>query len=564
MITITIKSKLRLMAAFATIIIFALAGLNMYIGQKDATALENIYKNNLYSFIQLEKIDSSIGDIKYAVAEVIMGHMPTEEAALVLSNKYKALNEAWAEFSENEKNNNDPDEKAVVGELTMGWQKVQEANKAIENALLDKTNVNDILNKILDKEWIAVEEKFMGPLHLLLPLKEGNTKNLYETVSSENKNISFISAFLSLSLGVTILIVFYFIYSSISKSIARSVELAEKIADGKLNNQIDLNVTNDEIGKLLKALAKMQKSLNGIVKDVSYSIENINLNSAEIANGNSELSARTEEQAASLEETASSMEELTVTVRKNADNAQDAHKLSENAMLIANRGEQSIKKVIDTMNNITESAKKISVINGVIDGIAFQTNILALNAAVEAARAGEQGRGFAVVASEVRSLAQKSALAAKEIKDLIETSVNNVNFGSTQVSEAGKIMSEITESVKKVTDIITEIAAASREQSGGIEQVNKTVIQLDHVTQQNAALVEEVAAAAESLKNQSIELNRLISVFKIDDNGFSGAVPVATKTEVKKERVAEPPKKSVEKLNKPIISDDKDSDWKEF
>jgi len=301
-------------------------------------------------------------------------------------------------------------------------------------------------------------------------------------------------------------------------SIGQAVQLAQNVAAGDLTSRIEVSST-DEAGHLLAALKEMNESLAGIVSNVRQSSDSIATGSAQIATGNADLSARTESQASSLEETASSMEELTGTVKQNAEHAHHASKLVMSTADIAANGGQVVGQVVDTMASIKESSRKIADIIGVIDGIAFQTNILALNAAVEAARAGEQGRGFAVVASEVRNLAQRSAGAAKEIKALIEDSVGKVDAGGKLVDEAGKTMDEIVGSVKRVTDIMGEIAAASQEQSAGIEQVNQAVGQMDEMTQQNAALVEQAAAAAESLQDQAVKLAEAVSVFRLDGSG---------------------------------------------
>jgi methyl-accepting chemotaxis protein len=303
-------------------------------------------------------------------------------------------------------------------------------------------------------------------------------------------------------------------YVSVSESLASAVRAARAIAAGDLTSRISAS-TRDETGELLRALGEMNENLRRIVGNVRTASDAIGTASGQIAAGNADLSSRTEEQASSLEETASSMEELTATVKQNADNAKQANQLAASASGVAAKGGQVVGEVVTTMNAISESSKKIADIISVIDGIAFQTNILALNAAVEAARAGEQGRGFAVVASEVRSLAQKSAGAAKEIKSLIEDSVAKVDAGSRLVDSAGKTMEEVVSSVKRVTDIMAEISAASAEQSSGIEQVNTAITQMDQVTQQNAALVEESAAAAESMKEQAKGLIASVSVFKL-------------------------------------------------
>ncbi|WP_447919402.1 methyl-accepting chemotaxis protein [Achromobacter aegrifaciens] len=305
----------------------------------------------------------------------------------------------------------------------------------------------------------------------------------------------------------------------ISRTVLRPLHDAsdhfEKIAGGDFTGRIEVRSTN-EIGQLFGAIKRMQESLTRTVAQVRRGVDEINVGSREISAGNTDLSSRTEQQAASLEETAASMEELASTVKQNADNARQANQLAASASDVAERGGSAVSEVVSTMQGISASSRKISEIVSVIDGIAFQTNILALNAAVEAARAGEQGKGFAVVAGEVRSLAQRSAQAAKEIKGLIEDSVTKVGAGSQQVERAGATMQEIVASVKRVTDIMGEISAASEEQSSGIDQVNRAVSQMDEVTQQNAALVEEAAAAAGSLQEQAQRLAEAVSVFKIN------------------------------------------------
>jgi methyl-accepting chemotaxis protein-1 (serine sensor receptor) len=306
----------------------------------------------------------------------------------------------------------------------------------------------------------------------------------------------------------------YFLISAISNPLKFTLEQFELIGNGDLSKQIKAK-SNDEMGQLLAGLENMRQSLVQTVTVVRNGSSSIAVSSGEIASGNMDLSSRTEDQAASLEETASSMEELTSTVQQNADNAKQANTLALKASNVASKGGQVVGDVVATMNSIKDSSKKIVDIIGVIDGIAFQTNILALNAAVEAARAGEQGRGFAVVASEVRNLAQRSASAAKEIKELIGDSVNKVDIGSRLVDDAGKTMDEIVVSIKGVADIMAEITAASAEQSDGIAQVNIAISQMDEAVQQNAALVEEAAAAAGSMQDQANSLNQAVSIFKL-------------------------------------------------
>ena len=301
---------------------------------------------------------------------------------------------------------------------------------------------------------------------------------------------------------------------SITRPLIAAVDVAKRVADGDLTADVARH-SRDEIGDLMDALKVMNGNLFDIVSQVRKGTETIAGGSAEIAAGNMDLSSRTEQQAGSLEETASAMEELTSTVKQNADNARQANQLAVSASEVAIKGGGVVGQVVDTMGSINASSKKIVDIINVIDGIAFQTNILALNAAVEAARAGEQGRGFAVVASEVRSLAQRSASAAKEIKLLIGDSVNKVDAGSKLVEQAGTTMKEVVESVRRVTDIVAEISAASHEQSSGIDEIGRAITQIDQTTQQNAALVEQAAAAAQSMQDQAANLMRVVGVFKL-------------------------------------------------
>ncbi|MBT9487111.1 MAG: MCP four helix bundle domain-containing protein [Rubrivivax sp.] len=309
----------------------------------------------------------------------------------------------------------------------------------------------------------------------------------------------------------------WFITRSITRPIQRAVQVAETVAGGDLRSVIEVD-SRDETGQLLAALKRMNEALVNTVSTVRGNADSVATASSQIAQGNVDLSQRTEEQASNLQQTAASMEQLTATVKQNADTARQAAQLATSASGVAGQGGEVVGKVVATMEDISHSSKKIADIIGTIDGIAFQTNILALNAAVEAARAGEQGRGFAVVASEVRSLAQRSAQAAKEIKTLIGASVEKVEAGTALVGDAGRTMGEIVSQVRRVNDLISEISAASVEQTSGIGQIGDAVTQLDQVTQQNAALVEESAAAAESLKVQAGQLAQAVSFFMLNEH----------------------------------------------
>ena len=362
----------------------------------------------------------------------------------------------------------------------------------------------------------------------------------------------------------------YFLLRAISHPLQQALVQFKAIGDGDLTNQLKPE-SNDEMGQLVSGLENMRQSLVQTVTMVRQSSSSIAISSEEIATGNMDLSSRTEQQAASLEETASSMEELTSTVQQNADNARQANTLALTASEVATKGGRVVGDVVHTMSSIKESSRKIVDIIAVIDSIAFQTNILALNAAVEAARAGEQGRGFAVVATEVRNLAQRSAGAAKEIKELISNSVDKVDEGSRLVDDAGKTMDEIVVSIKSVADIMAEITAASAEQSDGIQQVNQAITKMDEATQQNAALVEEAAAAAGSMREQAHILSRAVGIFKVSDGmeqrpSFSGSAMKAPKPVQ-----ASPAPKAVKKPMR-VLSDTsaqkapskQSDDWEEF
>jgi methyl-accepting chemotaxis protein len=363
----------------------------------------------------------------------------------------------------------------------------------------------------------GAENEALGAISMQVSLKKAQAQ-----LNSFAWRISLIALGLTLPLLAAI---FFFIRRFVSKPLggepAAATAVANRIASGDLAHDVAVGAGDD--ASLMAAMAKMQQSLAGIIGQIHESAGTITIASAEIAAGNADLSQRTEEQASSLEETASSMEELSSTVKQNAENARQANQLAIGASAVAVKGGAVVSEVVGTMSSINESSRKIVDIISVIDGIAFQTNILALNAAVEAARAGEQGRGFAVVASEVRSLAQRSAAAAKEIKALIGDSVDKVGAGTKLVDEAGKTMQEIVSSVKRVTDIMSEITAASQEQSAGIEQVNQAINQMDEVTQQNAALVEQAAAAAESMQEQTQHLAHAVAAFNVGKPAVANA-----------------------------------------
>ncbi|MBI3380668.1 MAG: MCP four helix bundle domain-containing protein [Aquabacterium sp.] len=361
----------------------------------------------------------------------------------------------------------------------------------------------------------SLQTKYFAALDKLIALQNQHMEAAGANSAQQARSTALFILVLALAATGISVVVALLSTRSITIPLNRAVDVAQRVARGDLTSTITTR-SQDETGLLMQALAEMNASLQAIVGNVRQSTEQIASASTQIASGNLDLSHRTEQQAASLQETSASMSELTNIVKQNADNARMASELAQSASHVAADGGSVVSRVVDTMGAIDASSRKIVDIIGVIDGIAFQTNILALNAAVEAARAGEQGRGFAVVAGEVRSLAQRSATAAKEIKTLISESVEKVAQGGQLVSEAGSTMSEVVASVQRVTNIITEITAASQSQSHGIEAIYRSIHQMDGVTQQNAALVEEAAASAESMQNQAGQLAKVVSVFKLE------------------------------------------------
>ena len=387
----------------------------------------------------------------------------------------------------------------------------------------------DAARKIASERLEPGLTAYLGAINTLRQFQNAQIASLSAEVQKEfasGQRLSIIIGVLAIAIGI---LVAWMITASLLKRLGgepdAAADIAGRIAAGDLS--VIIPIGPKDRGSLLFAIRAMRDTLSSMVGEVRQATDSIATGSREIASGNLDLSSRTEEQASALGQTAASMAELTSTVKQNADNARQANVLAASASVMALKGGAVVGEVVTTMHSINESARKIVDIIGVIDGIAFQTNILALNAAVEAARAGEQGRGFAVVASEVRTLAQRSAAAAKEIKALIGDSVEKVNQGSRLVDQAGSTMGEIVDSVRHVTDIISEITAASTEQTSGIDQINVAITEMDQVTQQNAALVEEAAAAAEAMQDQAARLAQLVSVFQLSRADGAPASPVA-------------------------------------
>jgi len=568
-----LKIGQRLGAAFAAILVLlasiSFLGLNG-IG-KTFESVRSMYDDSVIPLSDLSKVEWLAMRNRILAMDTIMNPDPANVAkrsAEQLKNS-DALDKSWKAYTTTNLTDAEKDlvkvfEPAVNEYRMQGLAPIRDAMTA------GKT---DEALEIYKKHLSPLAPKVFDTLAQLKEIQVKLAKEQYDRSTGINKsvtNLTLIVAAIAILIGAFLA---WLITVSITRPMDQAVQVAQSVASGDLTAEITVRST-DETGVLMQALKDMTESLVHIVGEVRAGTDTINGAAADIAQGNQDLSSRTESQAGALEETASSMEELTSTVKQNADNARQANKLAQQATDVAVKGGRVVSQVVDTMAAINESSKKIVDIISVIDGIAFQTNILALNAAVEAARAGEQGRGFAVVASEVRNLAHRSAAAAKEIKQLIGDSVEKVEAGSRQVNEAGSTMGDVVRSIQQVTDIMVEITAASQEQSQGIDQINTAIVAMDNVTQQNAALVEEAAAAAGSMLDQSRNLIKTVDVFKISASqqptpGRAANVR-SNVTPAPKPTVRTSPARAVAKQAAPALvkpADRKkadDQDWEEF
>ncbi|AKJ28693.1 methyl-accepting chemotaxis protein [Caldimonas brevitalea] len=508
---LSIRARLIFVLCFLAVQLAVGAFIGIYSLRDANQSMATMYDDRLVALGQLDRVIRLLNVNQTLLAQALV--LPADKVAAHLRTveaNAATIDQVWKQYLATYLT---PAEKALAGEFDQArGQMLQGGVKPTVAAL----RAGDVAK---------ATELLIGPVTTLyLPTREAGDK-LIELQLSESATLrQEAQAHYELVRNVCSLAVFFgllvacgfgvWLVRSIVGPLSMAVRITDRVAQGDLTQRIETNAT-DETGQLLNALQRMNQGLVGIVARVRNGSDCIATGSTQIASGNQDLSQRTEEQASNLQQTAASMEQLTATVKQNADTAREATRLAQGASAAATEGGRVVGQVVATMDDITRASNKIADIIGVIDGIAFQTNILALNAAVEAARAGEQGRGFAVVAGEVRGLAQRSAQAAKEIKVLIGDSVTKVESGSALVNEAGASINNIVQQVSRVRDLIEEISSATAQQSSGIEQVGDAVQQLDQVTQQNAALVEESAAAAESLKHQADELARVVSVFRV-------------------------------------------------
>ena len=467
------------------------------------------------SFVNVPMLAENLGLMRAQGAVFLsQGSLPPESRA-TLSALNKRVQEVQGEMSRNIKRSIEANAgmKAALGaKVDASKLTVDKALALADQVLINATDITHPAPAYFDEFTRTIDGLYEFNTLAMKSLEQA----LEQRVSAMQQKQVLVAALLLFGLISAVLLAVAFV-GSITGPVAEAVSVATAVAEGNLGVTVAVR-GNNELGKLMQALSGMRDHLSKVVTQVRQGSEGVATASDEIASGNHDLSARTESQASSLEETAASMEELSATVKQNADSARQANQLAASASVVAIKGGEVVAQVVDTMKGINDASRKIADIISVIDGIAFQTNILALNAAVEAARAGEQGRGFAVVASEVRSLAGRSADAAKEIKSLINASVERVERGTALVDQAGSTMTEVVSSIRRVTDLMGEISAASNEQSLGVSQVGEAVTQMDQVTQQNAALVEEMAAAASSLKSQAQELVQVVAVFNLGGN----------------------------------------------
>ena len=533
---LSIRTRLYFGTVFSLVLLVVIGAMGYLALERTRNTLEVLFTQRVQTLTDMGELRTTLGDLRRAEKDIIINFNNTIEVSNGRDLWKKSLQNLTKGMADVRKVQAADASFAEAIDKALAEVKQYEAGispvfEQIERAQIDGAVGGAYAEKY--KKHMEASDKLLFDLAMDARKKMDEARQGVDALASTMSGM--IGGALLLALAVLIPLTFFSV-RSITQSISQASELAERIAGGDLSRDVQVT-SSDEVGQLVGAMSRMQDALRGLVHQVQEAASNISTASSEIATGNHDLSQRTEQTAANLEEAASSMEVLTGTIQQSAQSSRQASDFASSAAQVAARGGAVVSQVVTTMDQITASSRKIADITGVIDSIAFQTNILALNAAVEAARAGEQGRGFAVVASEVRSLAQRSAEAAKEIKGLIGSSVERVEDGSRLVSQAGETMTEIVSSVRRVSGIIEEITAASSEQSDNVAQISQSVSQLDNMTQQNAALVEESTAASESLREQAVQLTRAVAQFKLpaegirlsrhEDDGYSHDAPTA-------------------------------------
>jgi len=511
----TIARKLHLLILSVVLGLASLTVLSVYQSQRIATSASYSSINTVPSLLTLGDASDAAYGIRINIWKYAASSDPANRARLekLMGEQHERVLAAFNRY-EKEDISDDADRQLLEADRSAFLD--YEKSRAVVMQLGADGKSEEALRAI-EKLVVPPGDKMLAAFAAHKKYNEQLGRQSVETAQTILQSSIYLAIAVSLLVAALVAIVSLLISRKITGSLGEAVQVANAIARGDLTSRVERQAS-DEVGQLMHAIGQMSGSLAGIVSNVRASASTIETASSEIASGNQDLSSRTESQAGSIEETASAMEQLTATVKQNAENARQANVLATSASDVASAGGQAVQQVVLTMDAINSSSLKIVDIISVIDGIAFQTNILALNAAVEAARAGEQGRGFAVVASEVRSLAQRSAAAAREIKELIDDSVAKVESGSKLVAEAGNTMQQVVSSVRRVTDIVGEISAASGEQSDGIGQVNQAIGLMDQTTQQNAALVEQAAAASQSLREQASQLTQAVAVFRLQQH----------------------------------------------
>ena len=527
---LSIRARLYFGTIFSLVLLVIIGAMGFIALDRTRGTLEVLFSQRVQTLTDMSDLRTALGDLRRAEKDIIINFNNTVEVA--------ALRESWGKTLAALRKSLADVRQVQAGDAAF----VAAIDKSLDEIKQYEAGIVPIFDQI---ERAQIDGAGGGAYADRLKTHMEATDQLFsrlatsarEQMQEARQGVDALAATMSGLIGVALVLALAVLIPlttlsvrSITRSLAQARDLAERIAGGDLSRDTQA-LNHDEVGQLVTAMGRMQQSLRGLVRQVQDAAGNISTASSEIATGNHDLSQRTEQTAANLEEAASSMEMLTSTVQQSAQASRQASDFASSAAEVAARGGAVVSQVVSTMDQITTSSRKIADITGVIDSIAFQTNILALNAAVEAARAGEQGRGFAVVASEVRSLAQRSAGAAKEIKELIGSSVERVEDGSRLVSQAGQTMTEIVGSVRRVSGIIHEITASAAEQSDNIGHISQSVTQLDQMTQQNAALVEQSTAASESLREQALQLTRAVSQFKLHDGATAsvqpGALPAA-------------------------------------